>query len=131
LRKPTKAMLFDPVERATHQIIYDRTDRSSVDGALGGAVLATPICVAGLARWTAYARAGPAASAGLGLRVIPDGTESIFAGPVLLVSKRGLYEYDVDLDLLWPTFDFWWTAENDQTKFKLGRPYVSSRFARR
>jgi hypothetical protein len=67
----------------------------------------------------------------LGLRVIPDGTEYIFAGPVVLVSKRGLYEYDVDFDLLWPTFDFWWTAETDQTKFKLGRSYASPRCAER
>jgi hypothetical protein len=131
LSKPTKAMLFDPVEQATQQIIYDRTDRSTVEGVLGGAVLATPIFVTGLARWTAYARAEPEALAGLGLRVIPDGREYILAGAVVLVSKRGLYEYDVDLDLLWPTFDFWWTAENDQTKFKLGRPHVSSRFVRR
>lgn len=131
MRKPTKAMLFDPFEQATRQIIYDRTDRSTVEGALGGAVLGTPIFVAGLARWIAYSRVGPEGSAGLGLRVVPDDTESIFAGPVLLVSKRGLYEYDVDVDLLWPTFAFWWTADNEQTTFKLGRSYASPRSAGR
>ena len=127
MRKPTKAMLFDPVAQSTHQITYDRTDRRTVEAALGGTVLATPIIVTGLARWTVYVREQASASAGFGLRVIPDGTEYIFAGPVVLVSNRGLYEYDVDLDLLWPTFDFWWSVDGDRSNFKLGHRYDSLR----
>jgi hypothetical protein len=131
LRKPTKAMLFDPVRRETSVTTYDRTDPETMQTVLGGSAVGTEIRVQGFVRWVVYSRATSESEprrAGIAIRTIPMDEELLFEGASLLVSKRGLYEYSVDLDLLWPTFEFRWIGGEDAGEaFRLGQQHVGYR----
>lgn len=121
-------MLLDPVRRETSLVTYDRTNHETVRGALGGSAVGTEIRIQGFVRWIVYSRVRTDSDLlreGVAIRTILTGEELIFEGICLLVSKRGLYEYSVDLDLLWPTFEFRWIDGECTTQtFRLGQQYV-------
>ncbi|MEG3146755.1 hypothetical protein U1839_19050 [Sphingomonas sp. RT2P30] len=122
------AMLFDPAVRETGVLVYDRADPASVPEILGGDVMATDIGVDKLVRWVVYSR-GDSRDGGsqfsLAMHIIPAGEEHIFAGPALLAGKRGGNDRDLDLDLLWPCFEFRWLGGADVgATFRLGQNYV-------
>jgi hypothetical protein len=118
-------MLFDPAVRETSLIVYDRADPASVPDILGGGVMAAEIHVDKLVRWVVYSRTDGwdgVCHFSIAMRVIPAGEEHIFAGPALLAGKRGRNDRDLDLDLLWPCFEFRWLAGADVGEaFRLGQ----------
>lgn len=121
-------MLLDPIRREASVVTYDRTNPETLRAVLGGSAAGTEIRIQGLVRWIVYSRVRTDSEplrGGVAVRTIPTGEEIIFEGACLLVSKRGLYEYSVDLDLLWPTFEFRWIdAECPTETFRLGQQYV-------
>lgn len=121
-------MLLDPVRRETDVVTYDRTNFETVRAALGGGAVGTEICIQGFVRWVVYSgvrKDSDPLRGCVAIRTILTGEELIFEGTCLLVSKRGLYEYSVDLDLPWPTFEFRWIDGEWTTEtFRLGQQYV-------
>lgn len=120
--------MLDPVRRETSLVTYDRTNPATARAWLGGNAAGTEIRIKGFVRWVVYSRVRTDTDplrGGVAIRTISTGEELMFEGICLLVSKRGLYEYSVDLDLLWPTFEFRWIDGECTTEtFRLGQRYV-------
>lgn len=127
MRKPTEALLFDPVAREAKPITYDRADPRRFVDLLGEGAVRTPIEVQGAVRWFVYSAAASTVLSGLGIRLSGRDTEMLFTGVVVLVGNRGRFERGVDFDLLWPTFEFRWIGESEHPPFKLGRAYNGHR----
>ena len=91
LRKPTKAMLFDPVARETGVTVYDRANPDTLQTILGGHVMTTPIYIDSVVRWVVHSRADGGDGGcqyGIAMRIILAGEDQIFYGSALLAGKR-------------------------------------------
>lgn len=127
LLRATNAMLFDPSTREAGPTVYDRADPVALSGLLGGAVTATEIRVDNVVRWVVYSKADTLnreCDVGVAMRIIPAREDRVFAGRTLLAGRRGPNDRDIDLDLLWPCFEFRWLRAGDSSEaFRLGRNY--------